>query len=299
MTTDHTRDTRSHGAHPSQLALELFLHQAHEPRELAAITLHLETCAPCRAQLDAMRGFDASPHGMPANLDALLDGAAPSVATRQAGVAPPARRTHPTASSPRDSWKRAAKPLLLLAIASAALFALTHTSSLRGALDLSSPLDPDAHLQPTDVVRRKAATFRLDVFVHNGEQARLAIEGEEVYPGERVGFQISASRAGYLLVAGRDEASNTYLGYPQDLEGQALLMEGVVMGQPLKLDQALLLDDVLGTEKIAAMYCTHPFSFEEIEPLLTHEARHPAPPLREGCVMQTLTLHKIAPPTDR
>lgn len=296
----HTRATSLDGAHPSQLALELYLRQAHAHDELEAIARHLAQCERCRAQLDAMRAFDADwpRHELPADLDALLSRATPSSAPPRHDDSPSARRPPASPVHPRAhaSWRRAAKPALLFAVACAALFALTRSAELPRPLDDASGLDPHTTLSPTDIVRRKSATFRLDVFVHNGERARLAIDGEQVYPGERVGFQISASRAGYLLIAGRDEKNNTYLGYPQDLDGEAILLEELSGAQPLKLDQALLLDDVLGTETLVAMYCPAPFSFEELEPALTHDASAHDLATHRGCVVQTVTLNKLAPP---
>ena len=298
MTT--TTDEQATREHPSQLALERYLHHANDSAELDAIEAHVQRCQTCRTQLDAMRDFDATwPKDLPTELDTLLGGAVPLTLEAGHGAAPPARRSAP--STAHTTSRRAATSLLLLAAACLAIFVLLgDPSSLlhSTADDVPRLTDPSRQSQP-DVIRRKAANFRLDVFIHNGEKARLAIDGEQVYPGERVGFQISAAQAGYLLIAGQDEASNTYLGYPQDREGAASRLEVNGAPGPIKLDQALLLDDVLGTEKLVAMYCPDTFSFEDLEPLLTRDTTPPSLTLENGCVVQTLTLQKIASPGQR
>ena len=297
------KDSEERREHASQLQLERHLRGELEGEELEWCREPLERCHECAAQLDAMRAFDdAFRAQMPAlDLDGLL-GAAPEPAP---SPEPPRREeslrreppiTH--APSPRKSiWAsprfgRIAGALAMVFVGFIGIYAL-----IREPANTDTSIDPNdgvsQHRDPLldrDIIRRKSSALRWDVYVHDGRRARLALDGEVVHPGDRLGFQVAAADGGHLLIAGVDERKNVYLGFPQDGEGRA--EEIASSKEPIELDDALRLDDVLGKEKLVAFLCDRPIAFDEIKPLLERGAE------LEGainhCRVRVITLEKRA-----
>lgn len=188
----------------------------------------------------------------------------------QAALAPPKPSRAPL-------WSGGA----LLALAAGLLLAFWWSPSPRPIFD-----------GPDDGIRIKAGALDLEIFVHNGEGSRLAAEDEVVHPGDRVGFRVKARGAGYVLVAGVDEAGAPYPCWPA---GEA--PDGAPWDHeaPVALDQAMSLDGALGEERFVAVHCQQPITFEALSTAMrAARATHWATPLtlRPDCAARSRRLEK-------
>jgi hypothetical protein len=222
--------------------------------EQEAVEAHLGGCAACQAEVARVAAFDAGLSLPPLSLPAA-----------------PVARVLPL----RRRWWPAA--LGAAAAAAAALWLLL--PGLRGGADL----DGDG----VRVKGREAAPasagfvegdFSWEVLVHDGGQTRAVGSGDRVHPGERLGFRVHPRRSGYLLIVGEDDGGQGYLCYPQRGGGEGALM--AASDRPYALEEAVRLDEVLGHERLTALYCPGPVSMGGQAP--------------EGCLRRALVLQKEA-----
>lgn len=172
------------------------------------------------------------------------------------------------------------------------MVALTTVSAAAALLWLWGPAaDALKATQPEELVRLKSSGHRFEVYIHDGQRVRVAQGGDEVHPGDRVGFKIVPNPTGHVMIVGVDQTGSPYLGYPQDLSGASKEFE---LGPgSVELDQALELDHVLGQERFILLICPTAFTFDQLS-----EAIHNHPgeqPLLEGCAQRELSLQKVKP----
>jgi hypothetical protein len=222
--------------------------------ELEAVEDHLGGCAACQAEVARVAAFDAGLSLPPLSL-------APAWGGR---VVPLRRRWWPAA---------------LGAAAAAA-----------AALWLALPGLWDATDRDGDGIRLKGRVaapvsvgfvegdFAWEVLVHDEGQTRAVGSGDRVHPGERLGFRVHPRRSGYLLIVGEDDGGQGYLCYPQRGGGAGALLGA--SDRPYALEEAVRLDEVLGHERLTALYCPGPVSMGERAP--------------EGCLRRALVLQKEA-----
>ena len=125
--------------------------------------------------------------------------------------------------------------------------------------------DPRGYLPShggSDDMRRKGEAFELEVYVHDGERSRLASSGDLVHVGDRLGFRLFPRFAGHVMIVGHDSSGQSYLCYPQDSGGRSAPV--AALDEPLTLDQAVQLDETIGTERIVALLCPHEFQYEDV-----------------------------------
>ena len=148
----------------------------------------------------------------------------------------------------------------------------------------------DPAIEP-DIVRIKGDGFRLDLFVKDDRGSRQASNGEEVHPGDRLGFRVANRDPGYLLIAGLDETGSVYPCYPQSAT-TAKFTEANPDGQDLRT--AVELDDVMGRERIVAAFCPNSFTLSDVKRRLNGaslEAKAPDDSMTE-CTFEEVTLRK-------
>lgn len=247
------------------------------PQHLSqALQHHLAACPRCAARLEAARAADAE-------FRASALGAPPWLAALQAPEAPvvdlAARRAQ------RRTWAVAT-------LAAAASLALVTAVALRGGPSLPQP--------PEDLVRSKGRAFAMEVYANSPEGTRGVPSGGEVHPGERVGFRIYPKTKGYVMVLGVDDRGEDYLCYPRRGDKGAALQEAAPEG--VTLEQAMRLDEVLGHERLVALLCPEPFTYDEVAPQLKAQAQRVGAgqvgPLRAGCQQHEVRLLKTAPPEE-
>ena len=149
---------------------------------------------------------------------------------------------------------------------------------------------PIPQLEP---VRVKAAGLSLRVYIHDGARARLSEPGEQVHPGDRMRFRVDTNTGGHLIIAGVDQKAEPYLC------GEALLSRSM---RDHDLRGAMELDDVLGEERIVALLCDTPMTFDELAGklrALSIAGSEPLPQLRSDCLQQDTLLQKVARPPPR
>lgn len=178
-------------------------------------------------------------------------------------------------------WSRAAPAVGLLA----AVLALAAFVALRQAR-------PDALVAQKEQLRLKGQAVALELYVHDGERVRVALDGDTVAPGDRIGFKLFVKRPGWVAIVGIDQRGEPYVGYPQD-DDKAVSWQ--VTDGGVELEAALELDDVLGRERVVVVHCPRDFALAEAtQPLVRAGVDGPLQwgGRLEGCHHQDLVLHK-------
>ncbi len=228
-----TRDGRL-----SELAIDRYLLDDLSPVEKVSVDAHLANDPSEAARVTAVRAFDSEVTLAPPS-------AAPAPVIDLA-----ARRRRR-----RSSW---AVGGALLAAAAAVTFFVARGPAV--TVPVSGP---------GDGVRFKGAALELEVFAHDGADARAVSSGEVVYGGERFGFRVTAKEGGYLVIAGADGAGEAYLCYPQKNQDNAAWIEG---GEPHVLKEAMRFDMLPGHERLVSVVCDEPFAFDAVKQALTEAA---------------------------
>ena len=115
--------------------------------------------------------------------------------------------------------------------------------------------------EPTEYFRVKGG-LNVEFFVNRQGRVSRATDESTVHPGDRVGFRVSTPVAGHLMIVGQDKTGETYLCYPQDAAGQSRAFGPTQ--EMVTLDQAVVLDEVLGEEHLTAIFCETSFDFATV-----------------------------------
>jgi len=102
----------------------------------------------------------------------------------------------------------------------------------------------------------------VEFFLERDNVVTQAVNGTTAHPGDRLGFRVSSNTAGHLMIAAIDGKNMPFLYYPQDSQGRSRAFGP--SKDMVTLNQAVVLDDVLGEERLVALFCQEPFSFEEL-----------------------------------
>jgi hypothetical protein len=114
--------------------------------------------------------------------------------------------------------------------------------------------------------------------VHRIENGRrtLVMSGDTFSQGDSLGFEVTLSEDGHILIVGVESDGTLYTSYPTDTEGRAMPMR---KGAEQHLPKAVALDASQGTEWLHLVFCTQPFDQRAVS------ADPPSGSLRipEGC----------------
>lgn len=247
--------------HLSPLALERRRYDAPDPGRDAFVDAHLAGCDACAATLAAAEDAD-----------------------RAFAIAPPTALLRAAPAAPAPPRRRTRTLTLWLAPLAAAAIALLILAPWRDA---------------PDVTRLRGGPFDLEVWVHDGAEARQVATGDTVRPGDRIGFRVKARRPGHLLVVGVDAQGHVYICYPQEAAASAPIP---VTPTPIELDQAMRFDAVAGRERLVALFCDTPIALDEVAETLRREAgtltmADALPRLRGDCVQREVVLEKLGDPS--
>jgi hypothetical protein len=131
---------------------------------------------------------------------------------------------------------------------------------------------------------RSKGAPQLGWFVKRGEQVQRGRTGQTLYPGDSLRFVYSSDAPRFLalfnLVA--REASVYYPPTPDAVRVRA--------GNDIVLDFSVELDELLGTERVYAMFCEESFRIEPLRAALFETGRLPE---RAGCRTDVITLRKV------
>jgi hypothetical protein len=142
----------------------------------------------------------------------------------------------------------------------------------------------------------KGAVLDLEVFAHDGQNARRVSDQDTVYVGERVGFRLWLRDTRAVLIAGADDLGHAYLCYPFTESGESALLGGMTEAMPL--DDAVEMDPQVGNERLVAISCPTAFSFATVAAKLSELARTTSPAdvlpnLLTGCTQHEVRLRKL------
>lgn len=121
------------------------------------------------------------------------------------------------------------------------------------AIVLLRPRLPDP-----DDLRAKGGSVGLVVHVATGAGSRAIASEGPVHPGDRIRFEVSVPRAGYVAVIGLDPSGKPTVYYPSGGAAPARLDAGA---GPV-LPGAIELDAAEGDEQILAVYGEQPFALD-------------------------------------
>ena len=147
------------------------------------------------------------------------------------------------------------------------------------------PGDP---ADPVPGTRLKGDGLKLEVFV-DGTPPRQLASGDEVVPGDRLGFRVQSTADGHLYVLGRDETGAVYPCLPAR-PGPPMAL--AASAEPVDVHAAVVLDAVLGTEQLVAVRCDAPVAWSAAADAVGRWAQGEAATL-DGCVHDTVHLDKV------
>ena len=241
--------------HLLDLVVDLLLVDELPPGSRELVEPHLDECARCAARVAAAQAVVASPLP-PLNL--------PAPVPASVHVLRPPRRA---------LWSSVG---IGLAAAAAVAVAVLPTA-------------------PTPEFRSRGGELTLQVYRHDGEQAAPIRSGDEILPGERLGFRVELAQPGHLMILGMDSRGEIYPCYPQDQVGNAV---PVGADESLRdLPTAVRIDETPGSERIVALVCERSFSAATMRGWLGSAVPGPdgaLPLLQDGCVQEEVLLVKSA-----
>ncbi|MCE9577231.1 MAG: DUF4384 domain-containing protein [Deltaproteobacteria bacterium] len=118
-------------------------------------------------------------------------------------------------------------------------------------------------------------------YVKHREVVRPGAPGEIVAPGDALDFTASIDHPAYLAIVSIDGAQVASVYYPAGDRAAP-----VAPGQAQVLPQSVVLDDVLGRERVYGVFCDRALAVDEIKAAIARDARPP------GCVVDALTIEK-------
>jgi hypothetical protein len=139
-------------------------------------------------------------------------------------------------------------------------------------------------LSDGDVVRTKG-TSRVGFFVRHAGVVRRGSERERVSPGDALRFVVTSSVPSYVAVLSRDGSGQVSVYHPSGPRAAR-----VEPGVERPLDTSVVLDDVLGEERLYALTCSEPIELAAISAGLRQTDREPAWP--RACSIERFTLIK-------
>lgn len=138
--------------------------------------------------------------------------------------------------------------------------------------------------RPDDVgaVTRAKGKPTIGFYVEHAGAVRAGTAGEIVLPGDAIEFTASTERPGWLAIVSIDGAKKASVYYPD-----AAAAAQVSPGRDQVLPLSVILDEVVGTERIYGVFCDQPFAVDQAKSIAADGA-----PLPAGCLVDSLTIEK-------
>lgn len=113
-----------------------------------------------------------------------------------------------------------------------------------------------------DTFTARGGALQLEVYRDEGARSTRLHAGDVVHGGDRLGFRVGHPKGGELIVFGLDSAGSVYPVWPSS---PAPATQQVQPRQGVQsLDAAIVLDNSSGQERLIALLCKEPRSWEEI-----------------------------------
>lgn len=136
---------------------------------------------------------------------------------------------------------------------------------------------------PADATRLKGGARLAFVVARAAHPAAMVVggPGERVRPGDTLSYLVTAAQPSFVAVLSRDPVGRVAPYFPLGDRAQ-----WVPAGRDVQLPIATRLDDSLGPERLAAVFCDRPVALAELT-----AAVDGAPP--EGCTVDRVDLEKV------
>jgi hypothetical protein len=119
----------------------------------------------------------------------------------------------------------------------------------------------------------------------HGDVTRKGGLREIVFPGDAIDFAVSTDRPAFLAIISIDGSRQASVYYP---DGPVAAPLGVGRDQVLPL--SVVLDDVLGLERVVGVFCDRAIPVDQLEAAVSHGTAIP-----DGCESDALTIEKRRP----
>jgi hypothetical protein len=127
---------------------------------------------------------------------------------------------------------------------------------------------------------------RLDFYVKRGTRVSAGASGDPVHPGDEVRFATTTDRPRYLVVGSVDGGGAVSIYFPDGPSAGA-----IEAGADRPLPGGIVLDAVLGTERVYGFFCQRAVDVAAVRATLAARGRDPDLP---GCMVDRLVLEKSA-----
>ena len=125
----------------------------------------------------------------------------------------------------------------------------------------------------------------LAFYVRHGEVVREGGPSEVVSPSDAINFAVSTDEPAFIAIISVDGAGKRSVYYPE-----TPLAAAIPAGRDRVLPRSVVLDDTLGLERVAGVFCGQPIAVAEIAAAIARNA------IPNGCVVDSLTLDKRRTP---
>jgi len=123
-------------------------------------------------------------------------------------------------------------------------------------------------------------------YLKHGNAVRKGGPREVVFPNDAINFTASTDGPAFLAIISMDGAHKVSVYYP---DGPTAAPLGVGRDQVLPL--SVVLDDVLGIERLVGVFCDQPLSVDQLQAAVARDAALP-----RGCVADALMIEKRRAP---
>ena len=150
------------------------------------------------------------------------------------------------------AWRSALWAFLGAAVTAGVAVAVWPRPEMVSVVPLPSPVEPE-------LIRVKGS---LGLVVHRarGSETTTLFSGDSARPGDRLSFEVDLPADGFVMVLGVEASGQTYVSYP--LAGAAAAP--VSGGDDQTLPGSAELDDSVGNEHLALIWCPAPFTAGEL-----------------------------------
>jgi hypothetical protein len=148
--------------------------------------------------------------------------------------------------------------------------ALAATAALLVMVRLEHLEHPETQARPAVQLK---GTARIGFFIQRDGHAERGSPGQRVAPGDQIRFDYTSDRPMYLAIYSRDTAGTVSVYFPAGEMAQR-----ISEGYGALLPSAVELDEVLGAERVFALFCQTSFRVTGPQRLLVEEGTLRAPP---------------------
>jgi hypothetical protein len=138
---------------------------------------------------------------------------------------------------------------------------------------------------PPETTRSKGKPA-LGFYLKRGDLVRRGGTGEVVFPHDALDFTMSTDHGGFVAILSVDGARHASVYY-----AAGALAAAIGAGQDQLLPLSVVLDDVVGPERVVGVVCDRAVTVDELARAVERDAALP-----EGCVSDALTLDKRSAP---